>query len=70
LRILDEFYLPLVALRDQTPGFAVSLVKAGVRLGGLPVGSVRPPLTDPNREQLEELRRILEIGDRLAAAAG
>jgi 5-dehydro-4-deoxyglucarate dehydratase len=67
LRILDAFYLPLVALRDQTPGFAVSLVKAGVRLGGLPVGNVRPPLTDPNSQQLDELRRILEIGDGLVA---
>ena len=28
-RLLREFYLPLVRLRDQTPGFAVSLVKAG-----------------------------------------
>jgi len=67
LRILDAFYLPLVALRDQTPGFAVALVKAGVRLGGLPVGTVRPPLTEPNAEQLTELQRILEIGDRLVA---
>jgi hypothetical protein len=36
-------------------------------LGGLPVGNVRPPLTDPNSQQLDELRRILEIGDRLVA---
>lgn len=68
LELLDRFYLPLVALRDQTPGFGVSLVKAGVRLGGLPVGTVRPPLVEPDAEQLAELERILQIGSQLSAA--
>ena len=36
--LLDGFYSPLVRLRDETPGFGVSLIKAGLRLGGLPVG--------------------------------
>jgi 5-dehydro-4-deoxyglucarate dehydratase len=66
LELLERFYLPLVALRDETPGFGVSLIKAGLRLGGLPVGGVRPPLTDPTPEQLDRLAGILEAG--LAAA--
>ena len=33
--LLEGFYAPLVRLRDQTPGFGVSLIKAGLRLGGL-----------------------------------
>jgi 5-dehydro-4-deoxyglucarate dehydratase len=66
LELLERFYLPLVALRDETPGFGVSLVKAGLRLGGLPVGGVRPPLTDPTPEQLDRLAGILDEG--LAAA--
>jgi 5-dehydro-4-deoxyglucarate dehydratase len=74
LEILDAFYLPLVRLRDEVPGFAVSLVKAGVRLGcrgvdGFEVGGVRPPLIDPDERQLAELRRILAIGDELVGAA-
>jgi len=64
-QLLREFYLPLVALRDQTPGFGVSLVKAGLRLQGLDVGSVRPPLTDPTPAQQDELARILERGKAL-----
>jgi 5-dehydro-4-deoxyglucarate dehydratase len=60
--LLDRFYVPLVRLRDETPGFAVSLVKAGVRLGGLPVGSVRAPLTDPTPEQTDRLAALLEVG--------
>ncbi|TMR17356.1 5-dehydro-4-deoxyglucarate dehydratase, partial [Nonomuraea zeae] len=34
-RLLTGFYLPLVELRDLVPGYAVSLVKAGVRCRGL-----------------------------------
>jgi 5-dehydro-4-deoxyglucarate dehydratase len=66
LELLEKFYLPLVALRDETPGFGVSLIKAGLRLGGLDVGGVRPPLTDPTTDQLDRLAGILEAG--LAAA--
>lgn len=64
--LLEGFYAPLVRLRDQTPGFGVSLIKAGLRLAGLPVGSVRPPLTDPTEEQLVELKAILAKGHELA----
>ena len=64
--LLEGFYAPLVRLRDQTPGFGVSLIKAGLRLGGLPVGSVRPPLVDPTEEQLVELKAILAKGHELA----
>jgi 5-dehydro-4-deoxyglucarate dehydratase len=66
LRILAEFYEPFVALRDETAGFGVSLIKAGLRLRGVPVGSVRPPLVDPSPEQLERLAALLEAGDALA----
>ncbi|MFK0004463.1 5-dehydro-4-deoxyglucarate dehydratase [Paenarthrobacter sp. NPDC090520] len=64
--LLEGFYGPLVRLRDQTPGFGVSLIKAGLRLAGLPVGPVRPPLVDPTEEQLLELKAILAKGHELA----
>lgn len=56
--LLRRYYLPLVALRDETPGFAVSLVKAGARLRGDRVGRVRPPLVDPTAEQVDRLAAI------------
>jgi 5-dehydro-4-deoxyglucarate dehydratase len=65
--LLRVFYLPLVALRDETPGFAVSLVKAGARLRGAKVGGVRPPLRDPNPDQIDRLERILAAGLDLVA---
>ena len=64
--LLEGFYAPLVRLRDQTPGFGVSLIKAGLRLGGLPVGPVRAPLVDPTEEQLVQLKAILAKGYELA----
>lgn len=66
--LIDGFYRPLVRLRDEVPGYAVSLVKAGVRLGGLPVGSVRAPLTDPTPEHVAELERIIDAGKGLVSA--
>ncbi|WP_031513520.1 5-dehydro-4-deoxyglucarate dehydratase [Streptomyces sp. NRRL F-5123] len=67
-KLLAGFFHPLIALRERTPGYAVSLVKAAVRLGGLDVGGVRPPLIDPAPEDLAELARIVEAGRALVTA--
>ena len=66
-QLLDAFYAPLVRLRDTTPGYAVALIKAGLQLGGLSVGGVRPPLVDPSAEHRERLAAILERGSELVA---
>ena len=67
-RLLDEFYSPLVTLRDEVPGYAVSLVKAGVTLRGLDVGGVRAPLLDPAPEHIARLAKLLDHGLEVAAA--
>jgi 5-dehydro-4-deoxyglucarate dehydratase len=67
-RLLTDFYLPLVELRDLVPGYAVSLVKAGVRSRGLDVGGVRAPLVDPAPEHLASLERITATGLEIAGA--
>lgn len=51
---------PFVALRDRVPGYAVSLIKAGVRLRGRDVGHVRPPLTEPVADDVAALAGLLE----------
>ncbi|MEV5970660.1 5-dehydro-4-deoxyglucarate dehydratase [Streptomyces sp. NPDC051921] len=61
-RLIDAFYRPLVELRSRGRGYAVSLVKAAVRMNGLDVGEVRPPLSEPLPEHLEELAAIVERG--------
>jgi 5-dehydro-4-deoxyglucarate dehydratase len=67
-RLISEFYAPLVELRSQVPGYAVSLVKAAVRLRGLDVGPVRPPLVDARPEHLDELTRLIKIGLEIVGA--
>jgi 5-dehydro-4-deoxyglucarate dehydratase len=68
-RLLSGFYRPLVELRDQVPGYAVSLVKAGVRLRGLDVGGVRAPLVDPRPEHLARLEDLVATGLDLVSGA-
>ncbi|WP_299536499.1 5-dehydro-4-deoxyglucarate dehydratase [uncultured Streptomyces sp.] len=65
--LLDRFYRPLVELRNRGRGYAVSLVKAGVRLGGLDVGEVRSPLSEPAPEHVERLIEIVADGRAVLA---
>ncbi|QDQ10850.1 5-dehydro-4-deoxyglucarate dehydratase [Streptomyces spectabilis] len=69
-RLIDGFYRPFVELRAQGKGYAVSLVKAGVRLGGLDVGGVRPPLHEPADDHVKRLAELIERGRALVAEAG
>lgn len=68
-KLLRDFYVPLVELRDRVPGYAVSLVKAAARLRGCPVGPVRAPLTDPSAADLADLELLLAAGLDLVGAA-
>lgn len=67
-RLIRDFYAPLVELRGRVPGYAVSLVKAAVRLRGLDVGSVRPPLVDPAPQHLAELAQLIKVGLEIVEA--
>lgn len=64
-----EVLEPFAVLRDETPGHAVSLIKAGLRLRGDPVGPVRPPLVDPTPDQQARLAALLDRGTTLIAGA-
>ncbi|MCQ9181031.1 5-dehydro-4-deoxyglucarate dehydratase [Streptomyces sp. IBSBF 2953] len=68
-RLLRDFYVPFVELRDRVPGYAVSLVKAAARLRGRPVGPVRAPLTEPSPADLADLTTLLTAGLDLVGAA-
>lgn len=68
MRLIDGFYRPFAELRDSVRGFAVALIKAGLLITGRSCGPVRPPLLDPNTQQLEKLRMIIERGLALLKA--
>jgi 5-dehydro-4-deoxyglucarate dehydratase len=52
--LLNRFFYPFMALRSRQKGYAVSAIKAGVRLVGFDAGPVRAPLCDltPNEHQM------------------
>ena len=64
-RLLDGFFRPYVELRNQGKGYAVALVKAGVRLEGLDVGPVRPPLAEPDPAHVARLAELIKVGREL-----
>ncbi|MFF5978190.1 5-dehydro-4-deoxyglucarate dehydratase [Streptomyces olindensis] len=68
-KLLDGFFRPFVELRAQGRGYAVALVKAGVRLRGLDVGEVRPPLHEPTEDHVKQLAELIERGYALLEEA-
>ena len=58
-RLLNDFYVPLAALRSRRRGYAVSIVKAGLRSVGRPAGPVRPPLVDLTAAEERELAALI-----------
>lgn len=59
---LKEFVLPYSTIRNRRKGYAVSIVKAGLKVVGRPAGSVRTPLLDLTPQELDELKAL--IGNR------
>jgi 5-dehydro-4-deoxyglucarate dehydratase len=58
-RMLDEFFLPYLEIRNRKAGYAVSIVKAGARLVGHDAGPVRAPLTDLTEEECAMLDKLI-----------
>ncbi len=58
--ILKEFFYPFMEIRSRRKGYAVSAIKAGVRLAGYDAGPVRPPLVDLTEEESQMLARLIE----------
>jgi 5-dehydro-4-deoxyglucarate dehydratase len=59
-RMLSEFVLPYLDIRDRGRGYAVSIVKAGLTAVGRDGGRVRPPLTDLTEDERAELATLVQ----------
>ncbi|MBU8689018.1 5-dehydro-4-deoxyglucarate dehydratase [Priestia megaterium] len=62
--LLSELYqniiLPINDIRKQKKGYAVSLIKAGMEIIGLPItDTVRPPIVSVDKEHYVQLEKIL-----------
>ncbi|WLI90801.1 5-dehydro-4-deoxyglucarate dehydratase [Massilia sp. R2A-15] len=58
-RLIDDFFLPYLAIRNKKAGYAVSIVKAGATLVGHTAGPVRTPLIDLNPQECEQLGALI-----------
>ena len=56
---LREFVLPYIQIRNRRKGYAVSIVKAGMKAVGRPAGPVRSPLTDLTEAEQQELAKLI-----------
>lgn len=59
-RLLKEFFMPYLDLRNRMPGYAVSIVKAGAKIVGHDAGPVRAPLTDLKPEEMDKLKTLID----------
>jgi 5-dehydro-4-deoxyglucarate dehydratase len=58
-RLIRDFFLPYIALRNQGEGYAVSIVKAGATAVGHGAGPVRPPLSELKRDEFDALSALI-----------
>ena len=58
-RELRDFVLPYIDIRNRRKGYAVSIVKAGMRAVGRPAGPVRTPLTDLDANEMDALTKLI-----------
>ncbi|PAF15604.1 5-dehydro-4-deoxyglucarate dehydratase [Shouchella clausii] len=59
--VYQEVILPIHRIRRQKKGYAVALIKAGMEIVGLPIGtSVRPPVASVEKEHYQQLEQIIK----------
>jgi len=56
---LRDFVLPYIDIRNRRKGYAVSIVKAGMKAVGRSAGPVRTPLTDLDASEMEALTILI-----------
>ncbi|HVR48774.1 MAG TPA: dihydrodipicolinate synthase family protein, partial [Pseudorhodoferax sp.] len=58
-RLLKEFFMPYLGIRNRVEGYGVSIIKAGARIVGHDGGPVRAPLSDLKPGEMEELAALI-----------
>jgi 5-dehydro-4-deoxyglucarate dehydratase len=57
--LIRQFFLPYLAIRNRRAGYAVSIIKAGLRIAGHDCGPVRLPLLDLTAQEEAELAALM-----------
>ncbi len=59
-RLLRDFFIPYIQIRNRVGGYAVSIIKGGAKVVGHSAGPVRAPLTDCTEEDLADLKVLID----------
>ena len=59
-RLLKQFFMPYLKIRNRVEGYGVSIIKAGARLVGHDAGPVRAPLSDLKPGEMDELKALID----------
>jgi 5-dehydro-4-deoxyglucarate dehydratase len=56
---LRDFVMPLIGIRNRRKGYAVAIIKAGMKIIGRDSGPVRSPLTDLTDQDMADLKAVV-----------
>jgi 5-dehydro-4-deoxyglucarate dehydratase len=60
-RLMARYVQPLYALRERARGYEVAVMKEAMELLGMRAGPVRPPLMNCRPQDVEDLKKLLEV---------
>ncbi len=59
--LMRKYVHPLYAIRERSRGYEVAVMKQAMEILGRPAGPVRPPLCRCAAEDVEDIRKLMEI---------
>jgi 5-dehydro-4-deoxyglucarate dehydratase len=59
--LMNKYVHPLYAIRDRLRGYEVSVMKEAMEILGMPAGPVRPPLVDTRPQDIEDVRKLMQV---------
>ena len=59
-RLLKDFFMPYLKIRNRVEGYGVSIIKAGATIVGHSAGPVRAPLSDLKPDEVEALKALID----------
>ncbi len=59
--LMRRYVNPLYALRERMRGYEVAVMKQAMEILGIPAGPVRPPLTNCRPQDVEDIRKLMEV---------
>lgn len=59
--LMKRYVHPLYAIRDRARGYEVAVMKQAMEILGMPAGPVRPPLMNCRPQDVEDIRKLMQV---------